>query len=227
MKTLGRLPLQSEIIEFIKQYIDDENLKCGDKLPSQMELIEMMGVSRSSIREAIKTLEAKNIVEVVNGKGIYVKDGSPNIISAEIEFKKEKESILELLEVRRILEKEILLLVIQNATDEEIDEIGKILGIVLEKYEHGEKQNVEDHEFHIAIHKACHNRTMIGLIQSVTKLLDKIWDFPFGMNDPFINTMPLHKELYESIKNRNVKKAQAVNEKIIKMMCGELKDLDL
>lgn len=226
MELFRRVPLQSEIIEFIKKYIEDNDLKNGDKLPSQMEMIEMMGVSRSSIREAIKTLEAKNVVEVVNGKGIYVRDGSPNLISAEIDFKKEKESILELLEVRRILEKEILFLAIQNASDEEIDEIGKILAVVMEKYDHGLRQNIEDHEFHLAIHKACHNRIMNELIQSISNLLNKLWDFPLGMRDPFIDTIPLHKELFDSIKSRNVKKAQSVNERIIKMMIREIKDLD-
>ena len=121
MSTIKRVPLQSEIIEFIKQYIDKNNLRSGDRLPSQGELVELLGVSRSSIREAIKTLEAKDALEVVNGKGIFVKDGSSNSISAQIEFGKEKEAILELLEVRRILEKEIIRLVIQNATEEELD----------------------------------------------------------------------------------------------------------
>ena len=121
MSTIKRVTLQTEIIEFIKEYIDKNNLKSGDRLPSQAELMELLGVSRSSVREAIKTLEAKNALEVINGKGVFVKDGSSNSISAQIEFGKEKESILELLEVRKVLEKEILRLVIQNATEEEVE----------------------------------------------------------------------------------------------------------
>ena len=64
--------LQSEIIRFIQNYIAQQGLKQGDKLPSQEQLIKMMGVSRTSLREAVKTLEAKGILQVLNGKGIYI-----------------------------------------------------------------------------------------------------------------------------------------------------------
>lgn len=224
MIEIKRTPLQSDIIEFIKQYIEDNNLKKGDKLPSQERLVEMMGVSRSSLREAVKTLEAKNILQVVNGKGIYVADSSPNIISAQIEFRKEKESILELLEARKVLERSILHLVIQNASDEELDEIEKILNVVMDKYRRGEKQNKEDRQFHLAIYNSCHNSIMQQLISSIDSLLSKLFDFPLGMEDPFTSTIPLHKELFDSIRERNVRKAQAVNDKIINMMYKEVRE---
>lgn len=222
MSSIKRMPLQSEIIEFVKQYIDKNKLKSGDKLPSQAELVNMLGVSKSSLREAIKTLEAKNILEVLNGKGIYVKDSSPNIISAQIEFRKEKESFLELLEARRILEREILHLVIQNATEDELNEVEEILKILMDKFNKGEKQNAEDRQFHLAIYNCCHNRVMNSLILSVYGLLQKIWDYPLGMNDPFTETIPLHEELFNSIRKRNVKKAQAINDKIINMLCKDV-----
>ena len=69
-----RSPLQSEIIRFIQNYISENGLTQGDKLPSQEQLIAMMGVSRTSLREAVKTLEAKGILTVLNGKGIYIAD---------------------------------------------------------------------------------------------------------------------------------------------------------
>lgn len=225
MSYLKRLPLQSEIIQYIKQYIDDNSLKSGDRLPSQAELMQLIGVSRSSIREAIKTLEAKDILEVKNGKGIFVKDESANTISAQIELGKEKETILELLEARKILEREIIHLVIQNATEEELDEIEKILNIIMDKYNRGEKQNVEDRQFHLAIYNSCHNSIMNQLILSIDNLLKKLWEFPLGMEDPFTETMPLHKDLFDSIRKRNVKRAVSINDKIINMMYRDIKSV--
>jgi GntR family transcriptional regulator, transcriptional repressor for pyruvate dehydrogenase complex len=223
MSPINRIPLQSEIIEFVKQYIEINNLKEGDRLPSQAELMDLIGVSRSTLREAIKTLEAKNILNVVNGKGIFVNNSSPNIISAQIEFRREKESILELLEVRKILEHEIIHLVIQKASDDELDEIEKILRIIMDKYHRGQKQNVEDRQFHHMIYNSCHNRVINQLILSIDDLLNKLWDFPFGMGDPFTCTIPLHEELFNNIRKRNVKKAQMVNDKIIHMICEDIK----
>ena len=222
MKKIKRLPLQSEIIAYVKKYIEENHLKSNDKLPSQGQMMEMMGVSRSSLREALKVLETKNIIETVNGKGVYVKDGSSNMILAQIEFGKEKESILELLEARRILEHEIIHLVIQNATEVELDEIEKILTVILEKYEKGERQNIEDKQFHLAIYGACHNRVMHQLILSVENLLAKLWEFPLRLNEPFTSTIPLHKDLFYHIRKRNARKAQAINDKIIHMICEEV-----
>jgi DNA-binding FadR family transcriptional regulator len=225
MSYIKRLPLQSEIIQYIKQYIESNNLKSGDRLPSQAELMEVLGVSRSSIREAIKTLEAKDILDVKNGKGIFVKVESTNTISAQIEFGKEKETFLELLEARKILEKEIIHLVVQNATEEELDEIDKILKVIMEKYNRGEKQNVEDRQFHLAIYNSCHNRIMNQLILSIDSLLQKLFEFPLGMEDPFTETMPLHQELFDNIRERNVKGAQSINDKIINMMYQDIKSV--
>ncbi len=227
MTLIKRVPLQSEIIEFIKNYVEENNLKSGDRLPSQNELIEMLGVSRTSLREAVKTLEAKNFLEVLNGKGIFLKNASSDILYTQIEFKKEKESILELLEVRRIIEKEIMSLIVKNATEEELDEIEKILNVVMDKYNKGEKQNKEDKEFHLAIYKFCHNKIMYQLIFSIEDMLSKLWNFPLGLEDPFIDTIPLHKELFDNIRKRDIKKAQAVNDKILNMMCDEVKKAEL
>lgn len=223
MRAIKRTPLQSDIIDFINQYIQDNNLKSGDKLPSQEHLVEMMGVSRPSLREAVKTLEAKNILEVVNGKGIFLKDKSPNIISAQVEFGREKESILELIEARRVLERGILHLVIQNAKDEELDEIERILNVIMDKYNKGQKQNIEDRQFHLAIYNSCHNRIMQQLILSIDSTFAKLWDFPLGMQDPFTDTMPLHKSLFDSIRERNERKALSINDKILNMIYKEVK----
>ena len=223
MKKIKRVPLQSEIIAYVKNYIDENNLKSGDKLPSQGQMIEMLGVSRSSLREALKVLETKNIIETVNGKGVFVRDGAPNMIQAQIEFGKEKESILELLEARKILEREIIRLVIQNATAEELDEIEKILIVIMEKYRKGDRQNAEDRQFHFAIYNSCHNRIINQLILSIDNLLSKLWESPLGMKEPFTDTIPLHKTLFDSIKKGDIKKAQTVNDKIIHMVCEEIK----
>ena len=105
---IQRTSLQSEIIRYIQNYIQENGLKPGDRLPSQEKLIEMMGVSRTSLREAMKTLEARNVLEAKNGKGIYVGSQEVNDLLRLIDFAKEKELLLDTLEVRKILEREIL-----------------------------------------------------------------------------------------------------------------------
>jgi hypothetical protein len=64
---------------------------------------------------------------------------------------------------------------------------------------------------------------MNQLIHSIDELLNKLWEFPLGMKDPFTETIPLHEELFINIRKRNVKKAQAVNDKIISMIYKDVK----
>lgn len=219
---IKRTPLQSEIIKYIQDYIKQEGLVPGDKLPSQASLIEMMGVSRTSLREAIKTLEAKNILEVKNGKGIFVRDTSDSVLLSQIEFSKEKECFLEMLEARKILEKEIVRLVVKNVTDEELDKIGEVLSVIMEKYHRGEKQNKEDKQFHYMVYECSHNRVMHQLIQSISSMLDQCWNFPLDMESPFTETMPLHVDFYNALRARDVKKAQETSERILNMMVRDV-----
>lgn len=136
---IQRTSLQSEIIRYIQNYIQENGLKPGDRLPSQEKLIEMMGVSRTSLREAMKTLEARNVLEAKNGKGIYVGSQEVNDLLRLIDFAKEKELLLDTLEVRKILEREILRMVIHSVTQEELEELGAITRVLMAKFRRGEQ----------------------------------------------------------------------------------------
>ena len=86
MAKIQRMSLQYEIISYIKNYIQEHNLKAGERLPSQAEMLEMMGVSRTALREAIKTLEAKDVLEVKNGKGVYVKENFKEALYNQVDI---------------------------------------------------------------------------------------------------------------------------------------------
>lgn len=214
-KRINRTPLQSEIMKYIQEYIEENQLVAGDKLPSQSQLMNMMGVSMTSLREAVKTLEAKNILEVINGKGAYVKDNFASALSSHLGFIEEKEMLLEAVEARKILEKEIIKLTINHITETEIEILGEVVKELMYKYSHGERQNVEDKKFHDLIYEYSHNRVMQQLILSISDITSKLWNFPLNMEDPFTDTIPLHQELFNAIKNRNLKKALEINEMIV------------
>lgn len=221
---IKRTPLQSEIIKFVQSYIAEKELNVGDRLPSQAELIEMMGISRTSLREALKTLEAKDILEVKNGKGIYVKDNTAQTLIDQLTFTQEKEVLLELLEARRILEREIMRLAVRNITDSELDQLEALLKVIMDKYSKSEKQNTEDKQFHYLIYQFSHNRIMHQLIQSISNLMDQFWNFPLAMESPFTETIPMHVDLYQALRDRDGKRAQEVNEQILDMIVRDVEE---
>ncbi len=219
---IRRESLQSEIIKYIKEYIQEKDLKEGDKLPSQADLVNMLGVSRTSLREAIKTLEAKNIVEAVNGKGVFIKNTEEKHLLSQIEFSKEKESIVELLEARKLIEREILGLVVKNITDDEVQELGHVVDVLMRKYRNEEPQEKEDKQFHYMIYSFSHNRIMVEIMKSISSVMDKLWESPLDMEKPFTNTIPMHDDLFQAIKARNAKDAVRVNDKIILQMIKDV-----
>lgn len=216
--------LQSEIIRFIQNYISEQGLKPGDKLPSQEQLIGMMGVSRTSLREAVKTLEAKGVVQVLNGKGIYYAGNQNDAFQFTLDMTEQKEGLLELVEIRRALEREILRLVIQKATDQELEDLGKVKDVLLAKYYHGENQTAEDKQFHCMIYGMAHNRTMEKLIIAILESFDIFWSHPLDMADPFTETIPLHGDLYNALVQRNTRLAQTINDEILDRMRTDIQN---
>lgn len=79
-----------------------------------------------------------------DGKGIYVKEASSGDFLTQLEFTKEKELLLEVLEARKILEKEIVALAVKNITDSELSALGEVLTVIMRKYERGERQNMDE-----------------------------------------------------------------------------------
>ena len=176
---IKRISLQSEIIKYIQSYIEEHGLKEGDRLPSQGEFIEMMQVSRTALREAFKTLEADRIVEVKNGKGIYVGAGEQEKQSVEalLGFTLEKEKLLEVLEARRAMENELIHMIIRTATEEELDDLGRSLEALTKKIAAGEQDTAEDKDFHDKIYKMCHNEVFYKLLLLLNEYTDRLWSY--------------------------------------------------
>lgn len=216
-KPIKRVSLQSEIIKYIQSYVEEHGLKEGDRLPSQGQFIEMMQVSRTALREAFKTLEAEGIIEIKNGKGIFVGRGGQRTYSIEsvLGFTLEKEQLLEALDARKSMETELLSMVIHKATDKEIEELGEITAALMKKFYAGLQDTQEDKAFHEKIYKMCHNKVFYALLGVLDEYTEKLWQFPLNIKEPFKESMPYHEELYYAIRERDVKKAQKINNKLL------------
>lgn len=217
-------PLQSEIIRYIQNYISENDLKQGDKLPSQAQLVDMIGVSRTALREALKTLEAKGVLEILNGKGIYIAGNHVHAMQVTLDFTEQKENLLELVEIRRALEREVLRLVVQKASDDELKALGQVKDVLLAKYYRGENQTPEDKLFHNMIYEMSHNKNMQKIIVAIQEGLDVFWNHPLNMKDPFTETIPLHGDLYDALIQRNIKKAQLINDEIMDRLCKDIQN---
>lgn len=205
---IERVMLHESIVNEIKRYISDNNLKPGDRLPNQEAFTKMLGVSRTSLREALRTLQALHLIEVVNGKGIFVKEKDNYKIEATVNVEDEKQSLLYILEVRTGIEVLAVKLAAERATPEDIARMEESVKKIKEKSARGECHPNEDKEFHNAIYVAAKNPILIEMMQNMYEVIDKLWQNPLGVGKAFNEIANLHEELLEHIKAKNPKKAE-------------------
>lgn len=214
---------KEEVVTYILDYIKSNNLLAGDKLPTQAAIVNTLKISRTTVRETVKELEGKNIIKVVNGRGMFVQDPKENHLLSGIELKKKKESMIDVLESRWAIETEIIRNIIYHAADDELEPIKAIVTTLMKRYNNQEQQNDIDKQFHYALYACCRNEVLRELIISLGYLTDELWDFPLGIEDPFIETVPLHEKLFEAIASRDYFRAKHYNDMIFMMMIDEIK----
>ncbi|MCD6434986.1 MAG: FadR family transcriptional regulator [Clostridiales bacterium] len=162
------------VIETIKKMILEGTVAQGDRLPPERQLALDLKVSRTSIREALKTLEVIGLLERKHGGGTFIKNDFANALqkplSLLLAFKQiEKREILEL---RTMIEAEMTYYAAMRITDSEIEELRQILNLMLEV---GDEQiSVQyDKQFHFAIAKASKNHIIQSFYQVIYDLLDQ------------------------------------------------------
>lgn len=212
---IKRLTLCDAVVDEIRSYIKEKNLKVGDKLPNQQELCQMFGISRTSLREAIKCLQAFDEIEVLNGKGIYIKQRDTFKIEANIDnLKDKKKALIEMLEIRRSLEGLAVKLAAERATEEEINKIEGYLKLMIQKTEDDQCDPEEDKAFHEAIYHSCRNDILIEFLDKSYNIFEELWENPLGIGSA-MNELELHLKMFEFIKQHKIAEAEKAFHKLI------------
>ena len=158
--------LGSRIERQLISYIQEEPIPVGEKIPNEFELAEKFGVGRSTIREAVKGLVSRGMLEVRRGSGTYVISTYP----AEEDplglgrYDDKYQLALELFEVRLMIEPEIAAYAAKNASDEEIKELFELCDEVEKIYRNGENHVRKDIELHTMIAQCSKNRVVEILV---------------------------------------------------------------
>ena len=164
--------IYEEIVEQLKELITSGELKPGDKLPSEREMAESLGVSRASVREALTTLEAIGILDIRSGEGTYVKktSSSQTFEPLALVLAVERNPGAQLMEVRRVLESESAALAAIRATPEDLEKIEESLEKM--KSAAAIPLAVEfDLKFHFAIAEATKNTILLRMMNTVADLM--------------------------------------------------------
>ena len=147
--------LADSIAQRITEMIEVEGrFAVGDKLPNENDLAQELGVSRSTLREAVKILTTSGILEIKSGKGTFV---TANTIINSGDFGDIASGLDDLFEMRLMFEPDCAYYAAERATDEEIEIICKYGEAVEKKILSGEDRTAEEQKFHESIANATHN----------------------------------------------------------------------
>lgn len=207
------MAVTDEAIVKIKEMILSGEIGPGDRLPPEKELSERLGLSRSSMREAVKALEVIRVLDVRRGDGTYVTSLEPRLLLEAMTFivdLHDDSSILELFAVRRILEPAATALATVQMTDaavaalraqvELVDESTDVEGLV-----------AHDLEFHGAIAAAAGNSYLAGLIDSLSShtVRARIWR-GLTQEHSVERTLAEHRAIVDALERRDAELAQAL-----------------
>lgn len=206
--------ISEEIVEQIKSLISEGHLKPGERIPSERDLAEMLGVSRPSVREAVMVLEAMGLVESRQGGGTYVRsltaaaladplttmvEGNPNLLHA-------------LLEVRMGLESWSAYLAAHRVTDEELRQLENYVGEMERQSNKGGWDPSLDARFHYTITAATHNTLQLHVLDTIRGLWHATIELALtefyrqeGYLEPLMNQ---HRAIFEAIRSHDAERAQ-------------------
>jgi len=209
-EVIRRSKVYEQVARQLQQRIIDE-LKPGDLLPPERELVQMLGVSRSSVRDAIRSLELVGLLEPRQGIGTVVRepsaDSSANPL-AGILLQKRK-LVGELLDVRKMIEPPLAGRAALHASEVAIAEMEQILTRQKEKVSRGELAIEEDSEFHYAIALASANSVVLKVVDVLMDLLRETRERSLQVEGRQQKALAGHQRILAALKRRDASAAEA------------------
>jgi GntR family transcriptional regulator, transcriptional repressor for pyruvate dehydrogenase complex len=195
-----------DVIAQLASAIQLGSLRFGDRLPSERMLAEQFGVSRATVRKASQVLADAAVLEIRSGRGsssgIYVRsDVVPSSLAASAE-ELPLEEIAGVLEARRLFEPRVAQLAGFLATSDDLDELERIIEAQREVADDTMRVRGLDPSFHLAIARATHNVTLVGLMQTLQQRL-KLARHPLPLADEARVTIEIHERTVQAIATRD------------------------
>ena len=216
--------LSDQVAHQILRLIISKELKPGDRLPSLDDLCDSLGVSRTSVREGLKLLNAWGVIEIKRGTGTFVTDSVVNVLHVPLKISAERgeQMVLKLHQVREALEPNIAEIAAREASKEHLKEIKFALDRMTDTPENSEDFIHYDLEFHSSIAEATGNKLFLIIIYPIIDLLQdtlKLAVKPSGARE---RAQRYHHEIFAQIKARNPEGARKVMQEHLNQSWNEI-----
>ena len=201
------MALTDDAITKLRNMIQTGELRPGARLPPEHQLAAEMGLSRSGVREAVKVLESARVLDVRRGDGTYVTSLAPTLLLEGVGFAVELlqgETLLEVMEVRRLIEPAATGVAALRITDEQLEQLSSILLRMQDSAADAEKLMEADVEFHRVVTASTGNETLTSLLDGLSSRTARarVWR---GIVEGNVtqNTLDEHRAIFTALQARD------------------------
>ena len=217
--------LPEQAAEQISKLIVEQHLTCEDKLPSEFELAEMLGVGRGSIREGVKLLVARNVLEIRRGKGTYIAP-NPGEVPDPLGFMYYPDQFqlaLDLAEIRLQMEPWVARMAAERAGEEDLKNLRKACSVVEQDIVAERDHSKSDVSYHVAIAECTHNLVVPKLIPIITYAITLF----VSLTESQLKAQTLvdHREILDAICDRDGERAAKTMERHIEYNRALLREI--
>lgn len=212
-KQANRATMGDHVLEQFVQLLKSGKYKLGEKLPPESAMCEELQVSRPVLREVLRTLRFLGFIETVQGGGTYITKNSFASTLSEIKLRLALEDleVMEVWELRYIIEAEVAGLAAARATDEEIEAIQRAASIYEKSVVAGEsaQETIEaTSSFHNEVAQAAHNTVLMRVLADVANLLVQSRKYSIQVEGSSERASAHHRRIANAIAERNVSGAR-------------------
>ena len=203
--------LYEQIVQQIESSILKGVLKPGDQLPAERELAQQFGVSRTAVREALKALREKGLVEAYSGRGTFITDGRSQAIRQSLDLMLkigQAEGSIHLAEVREILEPEIAFRAATKIEEAHLAAMRDSIATMERSLQDPDEYIEADLDFHLTLAEAVANPIILSLIDSIVVLLREQRMRIFQVEGGPQRGQVHHKRILETVERRDPEKAR-------------------
>jgi DNA-binding FadR family transcriptional regulator len=194
----------------LKNYIEQNGLRAGDKLPTEEKLSQNLGVSRTVVREALRSLEALGVVEARQGYGRVVCNFNFGAILNNLSYGLvfQNNDILQITDIRKALDSYFTGPAIRNLTEQDRAELVQLVGTMQERSRAGLGISEQDHRFHQLLFQRCNNPLALQLFEITWTVRLNAYDRDSALRESPPGTAHEHTAILEAILRKDVETAR-------------------
>lgn len=213
MDKIKRISLSDAVTDRIISQIQEGRYRAGDRLPTERELAEQLGVGRTSVREGLRFLEKLGVLEIRQGMGTVVRSLSlgevfEHLVPVQTIIELPDRDVRDIMHVRRVLEAESAQLAAQHATDRQLGRLEELLHGMAASLEKPRDYLEMDLEFHVVVAEAASNPVLAQLVNLIRDIYTRY--FEIVLRDPEMNKTSLgfHRRLYAALRDHDADAAR-------------------